>query len=301
MNEKIMRALTQGRPAGDDGQNRNDASMAVRQAIDPSLIPQWPWIALAPLLLLCLVGSLLAISMAPARADPNALWNKVVQVCVKSDPAQDKANPCDIVDRAADYVLVKDICGPTQYLLLPVHRLTGIESPELSTAPNYFRDAWAQRNWVAGRAGRQLAPDEIVLALNSIDRRSQNQLHIHLDLARAGLSDALHAHDADPLGTWSSFSFQGVDYHLMRLTDLTSRNPIALVRARVAAEKGSEAQAEMRHQSIGLIGASFADGGSGFYLLNSSFDGTDDGSGWAEGLEIDHPRGDCSYRRFPAP
>jgi CDP-diacylglycerol pyrophosphatase len=240
--------------------------------------------------------------MAPARqasADGDALWNKVVQVCVKSDPRQDQHNPCDVVDLAADYVLVKDICGPTQYLLMPSHRLSGIESPDLATAPNYFRDAWENRSWVEGRAGRKLAPGDIVLSLNSIDRRSQNQFHIHLDLARAGLSDALRAHAGDPAGSWSVFQFGGLDYHLMRLTDLTSQNPVALVRARVAAEKGDAAQSEMRHQSIGLTGATFADGSTGFYLLNSTFDGTPNGSGWTEGLEIDHPRADCGYKRFP--
>jgi CDP-diacylglycerol pyrophosphatase len=250
------------------------------------------------LLTMLLAGAgLLAASIAPARADPNALWTKVVQVCVKSDPQQDKSNPCDIVDKVADYVLVKDICGPTQYLLMPVHRLSGIESADLATAPNYFRDAWENRDRVAGRAGRKLAPQDIALALNSIDRRSQNQFHIHLDLARAGLGDALRAHQNDPAGTWSLFRFAGLDYHLMRLTDLASQNPVALVRARLAAENDAAAQGEMRHQSIGLTGATFADGSTGFYLLNTAFDGTPNGSGWAEGLEIDHPRADCGYRR----
>jgi len=260
-----------------------------------------PWIRVLLLTALLAGAGVLAAALSPARADPNALWTKVVQVCVKSDPQQDKSNPCDIVDKAADYVLVKDICGPTQYLMMPVHRLSGIESADLATAPNYFRDAWESRDWVAGRAGRKLAPQDIALALNSIDRRSQNQFHIHIDLARAGLSDALRAHETDAVGTWSSFQFQGVDYHLMRLTDLASQDPVKLVRARVAAEAGDQAQAEMRHQSIGLVGATFSDGSSGFYLLNSVFAATSIGSGWAEGLEIDHPRGDCSYRRFPAP
>ena len=294
-----MQAMMRNRPADRlaDRVVNGLARLRIALLISPTL-----------LISLALAGGLLAASASPAKADPNALWTRVVQVCVKSDPAEDKGNPCDVVNRPADYVLVKDICGPTQYLLLPIHRLTGIESPDLATAPNYFRDAWAERGWVERRAGRKLAPEEIVLALNSIDRRSQNQLHIHLDLARPGLGDALHAHDSDPAGTWSSFSYLGVDYHLMRLTDLAGQNPVALVRARLAAEKGGngdqaqvdQAQAEMRHQSIGLIGASFADGGHGFYLLNSSFDGKADGSGWAEGLEIDHPRGDCSYRRVTA-
>ncbi|HVJ36039.1 MAG TPA: CDP-diacylglycerol diphosphatase [Terriglobia bacterium] len=240
-------------------------------------------------------------SARPARADADALWNKVVQVCVKSDPATDKANPCDVVNHAGDYVLVKDICGPTQYLLLPIRRLTGIESDALiptpnNRVPNYFAAAWQNRGPVATRAGRDLAPEDYALALNSIDRRSQNQLHIHIDLARPDLRAALLPYQHDPVGSWSLFRYQGHDYHLTRLTDLARQNPVEIVRARVTAAMGV-----MRHQSIGLVGATFDDKTTGFYLLNSEFDGTPDGSGWAEELEIDHPRDDCKYRRSPAP
>jgi len=138
--------------------------------------------------------------------------------------------------------------------------------------------------------------EELALALNSIDRRSQNQFHIHLDLARPELAAALRAYQHDPVGSWSRFRYQGHDYHLTRLTDLTTQDPIKLVQARVAA-----AQGVMRHQTIGLIGATFDDGSAGFYLLNGEYDGTPDGSGWAEELEIDHPRTDCSYHRTKAP
>ncbi|HVJ42313.1 MAG TPA: CDP-diacylglycerol diphosphatase [Dongiaceae bacterium] len=254
-------------------------------------------------LMIALLGLLAAgpWSAAPARADADALWNKVVQVCVKSDPATDPANPCDVVNHAADYVMVKDICGPTQYLLLPIRRLSGIESDALAPTPgnhaaNYFAAAWQNRSHVAARAGRDLAPEDYALALNSIDRRSQNQFHIHIDLARPDLRAALLPYQHDPVGAWSLFRYQGHDYHLTRLTDLTHQNPIEIVRARVSAAKGV-----MRHQSIGLVGATFDDKTTGFYLLNSEFNGTADGSGWAEELEIDHPRSDCQYRRSPAP
>ena len=249
---------------------------------------------LLQLLILALLPALLPAG--PARADADALWNKVVQVCVTSDPARDAANPCDVVDKQAGYVVVKDLCGPTQFLLLPTNRLSGIESDALAGAPNYFAMAWENRAWVEKRAGRALKPEELALALNSIDRRSQNQFHIHLDLARPDLAAALRAYQHDPAGSWSLFHYQGHDYHLSRLTDLATQDPIKLVQARVAA-----AQGVMRHQAIGLIGATFDDGSTGFYLLNSEFDGTPDGSGWAEELEIDHPRNDCSYHRGKLP
>lgn len=245
-------------------------------------------------LILALLPALLP--SAPARADADALWNKVVQVCVQSDPASDAANPCDVVDKQAGYVVVKDLCGPTQFLLLPIGRLSGIESEALASAPNYFAMAWQNRSWVEKHAGRSLKPEELALALNSIDRRSQNQFHIHLDLARPELATALRAYQHDPVGSWSRFRYQGHDYHLSRLTDLATQDPIKLVQARVTA-----AQGVMRHQTIGLVGATFDDGSTGFYLLNSEYDGTPDGSGWAEELEIDHPRTDCSYHRNKTP
>jgi CDP-diacylglycerol pyrophosphatase len=252
--------------------------------------------AVAALLLLLLALPPILLSPARAHADADALWNKVVQVCVKSDPAHDAANPCDVVDKQAGYVIVKDLCGPTQFLLLPTDRLSGIESEALTHAPNYFAMAWDNRNWVEKRAGRSLKPEELALALNSIDRRSQNQLHIHLDLARPDLAAALKPYQHDAVGSWSLFHYQGHDYHLSRLTDLATQDPVKLVQARVAAARGV-----MRHQTIGLVGASFDDGGTGFYLLNSEFDGTPDGSGWAEELEVDHPRADCGYHRDKAP
>jgi CDP-diacylglycerol pyrophosphatase len=231
--------------------------------------------------------------------DPDALW-KLVQTCRKSDPRQDRRNPCDVVKPAADYALLKDICGPTQYLLLPLRHLSGIESPDLATAPNYFPDAWDSRSWVAARAGRAVAPEDIVLALNSTNTRSQNQLHIHIDLARPGLADALRNHAGDPIGGWAFFRFEGREYYLMPLSDLTTQNPVALVRARlVSADGPTAAPGEMHRQGIAITGATFADGSSGFYLLNSEFDGTSNGNGWTESLEIDHPAHDCAYRRVP--
>lgn len=246
-------------------------------------------------LLFCLAVLAAALHPRPAQADADALWNKVVQVCIKSDPATNKANPCDVVNTEAGYVVVKDLCGPTQFLLLPTRRLSGIESPDLQGTRDYFADAWANRGWVEKRAGRQLKPEEIALSLNSIDRRSQNQFHIHIDLARPDLAAALRPYQHDPAGAWSLFRYQGHDYHLSRLSDLTLQNPIELVRLRVAAANGV-----MRHQAIALIGATFDDGSRGFYLLNSEYDGTQDGSGWAEELEIDHPRSDCNYHREAA-
>ncbi|HWT99570.1 MAG TPA: CDP-diacylglycerol diphosphatase, partial [Terriglobales bacterium] len=110
--------------------------------------------AIGLLLLLALAVLPAVLPMAPAQADADALWNKVVQVCVQSDPASDAANPCDVVDKQAGYVVVKDLCGPTQFLLLPVGRLSGIESEALASAPNLFAMAWQNRSWVEQRAGR---------------------------------------------------------------------------------------------------------------------------------------------------
>lgn len=72
---------------------------------------------------------------------------------------------------AAGYAVMKDRCGATHYLLIPLARRTGIESPELLRAgePNYFQDAWDERGVVADAAAPGSAPsdDEIGLAINS--------------------------------------------------------------------------------------------------------------------------------------
>ena len=101
----------------------------------------------------------------PAAADPDTLWKIVHGQCVPDQRRHHDPAPCKKVDIAAGvargHVLLKDIVGATQYLVIPTARVTGIESPALLApdAPNYWPGAWAARRYVVARAHRPLPRD----------------------------------------------------------------------------------------------------------------------------------------------
>jgi CDP-diacylglycerol pyrophosphatase len=119
------------------------------------------------------------------------------------------------------------------------------------------------------------------MAINSVDSRSQNQLHIHVDCVRADVRRALAAREHDIGSTWAPLDLppSGRRYRARRLVgaDLGARDPFVLL----AAEAG-DARREMARQSLAVIGAQFDDGSPGFILL------ADGGAhAFAEGL-LDH-------------
>jgi CDP-diacylglycerol pyrophosphatase len=119
-----------------------------------------------------------------AAAHPDALWTIVDGQCVPDQRNNGDPAPCALVDLESGYAVLKDLVGNTQFLLIPTVRIGGIESPQILAphAPNYFADAWRARSFVEQRAGRALPRDWLSLAINSAAARSQNQLHIHIDL-----------------------------------------------------------------------------------------------------------------------
>ena len=88
---------------------------------------------------------ILSASSLPAlAASPDALWQIVNAQCMPNSLAHGNPAPCVMVDRERGFVLLKDIVGVAQHLLIPTARLSGIESRELLRvdAPNYWRYAW---------------------------------------------------------------------------------------------------------------------------------------------------------------
>ncbi|HWA80517.1 MAG TPA: CDP-diacylglycerol diphosphatase, partial [Acetobacteraceae bacterium] len=148
---------------------------------------------LAPLLVLLFFVSFAVWSFAVWAGNPSALWHIVHDRCVPNEQAHGNPAPCALVDLNRGYVVLKDIVGATQFLVLPTARVTGIESPAILVpgAPNYLQDAWAARRFVRARAPAPLSREDLSLAVNSIYGRSQNQLHIHVDCLRVDVRDAL--------------------------------------------------------------------------------------------------------------
>lgn len=237
-----------------------------------------------------LAGSLvllLFVSFAACASDPSALWHIVHDRCVPNEQAHDNPAPCALVDLEQGYVVLKDIVGATQFLVLPTARITGIESPEIlaSGAPNYMQDAWAARRFVKARAPAPLSREDLSLAVNSVHGRSQNQLHIHVDCLRVDVRDALARHLSDLSASWQPFPvpLAGQRYIARRLLspDLAGVNPFVLL-----ANSSPEARAHMGDYTLVLAGASF-EATPGFILLADRADPAHGNLGSGEELQ-DH-------------
>lgn len=121
---------------------------------------------------------------------PDALRHIVLEQCLpgwrQGDPA-----PCTRVSR--DAAVLKDRNGPLQYLLLPVIKINGIESPMLldASTPDYFWLAWQARDLMSVKLGAPVPDGAIALTVNSRAGRTQNHLHIHISCLRRQVREQL--------------------------------------------------------------------------------------------------------------
>lgn len=218
-----------------------------------------------------------------ATVDSNALWKIVDIRCVPSQEATGTPGQCTVVDLDKRYVILKDIVGRSQHLLIPTDRITGIESPLLLAphAKDYWVDAWDARQYVEHAVKRTLPDNELGLEINSPYRRSQNQLHIHIDCMRADVSEALARHANDTPGEWRWDTFDGNRYRVMRVTSLAGPdNPFRIV------ARDHQGEGAMARQTILVTGAGPSTSEAGWLIVNSDID-LMNGSGTAEGL-LDH-------------
>ena len=225
---------------------------------------------------------MLGLAVSPgAKADPNALWKIIDNRCVPHQRAGANPAPCALVDEKQGYAILKDLTGPSQYLLIPTARITGIEDPKIlgPGATNYFAEAWENRHFTEERLRLALPRPDISLAVNSAYGRSQNQLHIHIDCVRTDVAETLHTHEEVIGDTWHEIDLppKSHPYLAMRISGdtLEGVKPFALVAAR------GQAGHAMGRQTIVVVGTRFKDGTAGFYLLNgeASLAGLDSGSG----------------------
>jgi CDP-diacylglycerol pyrophosphatase len=218
-----------------------------------------------------------------STVDSDALWKIVGGQCVPNVRDTGKPAPCTRVDLDQRYAVLKDIVGRTQFLVIPTDRVSGVESPDILYAgsPEYWASAWNAGRYVDAKAGMQLAADQLGLEINSSTRRSQNQLHIHVDCMRSDIVDALAAHRDDPPGAWRWTTLDGTRYRVMRVTSLRERsNPFRVVARDLGAGQ------TMGAQTILVTGAGADAARDGWLIVNSATD-VEDGTGTAEGL-LDH-------------
>ncbi|NIE54594.1 CDP-diacylglycerol diphosphatase [Pantoea sp. Ap-870] len=123
----------------------------------------------------------------------DALWQIVSEKCVPDMTQRGNPAPCQQVNLAQGYVTLKDLNGPLQYLLMPIAKITGMESPILlePTTPNLFAAAWQQRRLLAQKRGAPVDDRVLSLAINAQYGRTQNQLHIHISCLRPDVRQQL--------------------------------------------------------------------------------------------------------------
>ncbi|MGB6325023.1 MAG: CDP-diacylglycerol diphosphatase [Methylocella sp.] len=202
----------------------------------------------------------------------SGLWVVVHDICLPAYRAIGVAFPCAEVNIAngldRGFAVLHEPSSATQVIVVPTTRISGIESPALlrENAPNYWEAAWDARRFVAEGAGRRLPRDKIGMAINSAASRSQDQLHIHVGCIAPAVADFLRRHQAEIHGAWSvlSVALLGHRFAAMKIEtkSLAHADPFKLLARGLPSSKFS-----MRSQTLAVIGAKFADGRTGFYLL----------------------------------
>jgi CDP-diacylglycerol pyrophosphatase len=222
------------------------------------------------------VALLAGLACAPAgahAADPSALWKILNGKCVPHEQAQRDPSPCASVDLAEGvekgFVVLKDINGVAQFLVMPTARISGIEDPAILDphATNYWDAAWRARYFVEERVKTSLPRDAIALAINSSVGRSQDQLHIHVDCIRPDVRETLAANLDKIGGAWTPFPvpLAGHSYQAIRIDHetLDGINPF-----RVLVDGDPSTGGDISMHTLVLVGETFADGSKGFVLLD---------------------------------
>jgi CDP-diacylglycerol pyrophosphatase len=206
---------------------------------------------------------------AAAQIDPTILWRIVHEKCAPVQAEEGRPGACQLVDLDGRYAVLKDLHGDTRFLLLPTDPVTGIESPALlqPDVPHYWQAAWTARRYVEEKAGRPIPREAIGLSINSVFRRSQNQLHIHIDCVSPQLQKALQTHAREISEQWSAKPMELAErsYYVMKITGSdVGTDPFHRL-----AQRLTHPETQMGGQSLSLVGAQLADGKPGFYLLDS--------------------------------
>lgn len=242
--------------------------------------------SLRPLLLLPLtLLAACASAPPPAPLHSDALWRLIERDCRGE---QGPRGDCLQVQAAADRrdVLVKDLHGNYQFLLMPLDKVSGIESATLYRrgAPNYFAAAWQARGHTERALGQPLPRTVASLALNSPHGRSQHQLHIHVDCLRADVLQALDDNGAS-LGTqWAPLPvlLRGHQYQARLLPGASlTANPLNLLAYELSGVD------KVGQWSLLVAGREDVQGGPGFILLATQLDAASGNEASAEELQ-DH-------------
>jgi CDP-diacylglycerol pyrophosphatase len=203
-----------------------------------------------------LVGgmSLLVASAAAGGDDGDGLWHVVNDLCLPMQRTLNRPFPCLDVNTQRGFVVLRAPYDQTRLLVVPTRRVRGIESPSLlqDHMPPLWSIGWQERGRVAQAAGKPLNWNDVGMAVNSQPRRTQDQLHIHVDCVDPRLRHALAVKGPHLTSQWSTLDLApwGDQYRIRSVSAAElDQNLFKLV-----ADQVPGARTDMGQQSIAVVG-----------------------------------------------
>jgi CDP-diacylglycerol pyrophosphatase len=221
-------------------------------------------------LALLLLALIVSCSGARAAIHREALW-LVLRSCVVAQNTAGIPFPCLAVTLASSsgpgYAVLRAFFNTTRVLVVPLEKVSGIESPILQRpdARAYWWAALESRRFVADALGGRIPLSEVALAVNSSVSRSQDQLHIHLDCLKPSVRLALRHHASAFSARWAllRFPLEGAHYYGLKVeaSQAEGFNPFAAL-ASVPGARG-----DLRATSLAVVSAPVNDPSGGYYIL----------------------------------
>lgn len=222
---------------------------------------------------LFIIGALVAIILIAfgvgwqvKRGNPSALWQIIQQQCVPGQQQRNDPAPCRKVDMTQRYAILQDKKGLYHFLLLPVDRISGIESPLLyrGQTPPYFALAWQNRQILRQAIGRPNSERFFSLVINPQYGRTQDQLHLHLACLRPEIYRALTEEAGQLTPQWQPLKHMLARHRYLARTltrsDLVHNDPFQLLWQYVS----------QQNDDIGHYGLALAFSPSGVPILLTS-------------------------------
>ena len=202
----------------------------------------------------------------------DSLWLVVHDLCGPMDSLTGVPIPCLAVNRERGFATLRPSLKKTGLIVTPLHRVSGVESPALQQAdtPNYWLDAWSQRDLVTKTTPRSLKWSEIGMAINSPQCRSQDQLHIHVDCLDPRLKQTLSETGKDQEG-WFDLDLQWARIYRARRVKVSELQNIFRMVAQELSGKDELAPeafaAVIAEESIAVVGWDEVNGEKDFVVL----------------------------------
>ncbi|KAA8732111.1 CDP-diacylglycerol diphosphatase [Acinetobacter qingfengensis] len=179
------------------------------------------------------------------------LWDIVSQRC---GTVLDRKKDCLV--HQPDYVVLRDINGPVQTLIIPTTKITGIEDQQLlsASAKNYFAIAWQYRQILDQQNQIPISSQYLSFSVNSPYGRTQDQLHIHASCLRPDVYQTIQDHrESIKIGQWQQLPEKifGHTYlaQKMPFEQIMTKDPFKVLSTHVM----QQANDSMAHYGIAMV------------------------------------------------